>query len=59
MKTGIKKDGTNVCKLLQKHETERLAHLIISDIVSATDISWGTIRRRRRLLPPQGSVTVF
>lgn len=59
MGTDCKKERTSVCRLLQDYETERLARLIIEDVVSATDISRGTRRRRRRLLPPQGSVTVF
>lgn len=59
MKADNKNKGKKVCRLLQDYETERLARLIIEDIMSATDISRGTRRRRRRLLPPQGSVMVF
>lgn len=59
MKADNKNKGKKVCRLLQDYETERLARLIIEDIMSATDISRGTRRRRRRLLPPQGSIMVF
>lgn len=58
MKADIQNKRKEACRLLQDYETERLARLIIVDVMSATDISRGTIRRRRRL-PPQGSVTVF
>lgn len=59
MKADNKNKWKEVCRLLQDYETERLARLIIEDVMSATDISRGTRRRRQRLLPPQGNVTVF
>lgn len=59
MGTDSKKEGTSVCRLLQDYETVRLARLITEELMSATDMSRGTRRRRQRLLPPQGSVTVF
>ena len=57
-KTNHKRKEKEACTQLSELQTENLAHLIISE-AGCTDISRGTGRRKKRRLPPAGTVMIF
>lgn len=59
MVNGKQGKGGKECRLLSEYEMEGLVRLVMEEVSLATDISTGTRRRGRRVLPPPGSVTVF
>lgn len=56
-KTNHKRKEKEACTQLSELQTENLAHLIISE-AGCTDISRGTGRRKKRRLPPAGTVMI-
>ena len=57
-KTNPKKTEETACRQLSELQTEDLARLIISE-AGCTDISRGTGSRKKRRLPPAGTVMIF
>lgn len=57
-KTNPKKKEETACRQLSELQTEDLARLIISE-AGCTDISRGTGSRKKRGLPPAGTVMIF
>lgn len=57
-KTNPKKKEETACRQLSELQTEDLARLIISE-AGCTDISRGTGSRKKRRLPPAGTVMIF
>lgn len=48
-----------ICGQLSEQQVRDLARYIIGELESATDISRGTERRKKRILPPPASVMIF
>ncbi|MBM6671775.1 hypothetical protein H6B14_13560 [Phocaeicola coprophilus] len=55
----IKKKEEQACVQLTDYQLQELARQIVSELERQTDISRGTLRNRKRLLPPPGATMVF